>query len=57
MKDNIEFYFTVLDYIKGTDFMDMRAVPNYLRETFNLRKDEANNIYEKWSKYKGEKND
>ena len=37
--------------------MDMRAVPNYLRETFNLRKDEANNIYEKWSKFKGEKND
>ena len=57
MKDNTEFYFTVLDYFKGTDFMDMRAVPNYLRETFNLRKDEANNIYEKWSKFKGEKND
>ena len=45
---NLKFYFTVLDYIKGTDFMDLKSVPNYLRDNFGLRKDEAITIIDKW---------
>tara|TARA_Y100001938_G_scaffold128531_1_gene182372 strand:+ start:353 stop:526 length:174 start_codon:yes stop_codon:yes gene_type:complete len=48
MTENTKFYFRVLDYIKGTDFIDMKSVPNYLRENFGLRKDEAIHIIDKW---------
>ncbi len=55
---NLKFYFTVLDYIKGTDFMDLKSVPNYLREHFGLRKDEAVDIISRWKLIKkGEKNE
>tara|TARA_A100001015_G_scaffold149272_1_gene165524 strand:- start:4081 stop:4248 length:168 start_codon:yes stop_codon:yes gene_type:complete len=52
---NLKFYFTVLDYIKGTDFMDLKSVPNYFREHFGLRKDEAVDIINRWQQIdKGE---
>lgn len=55
---NLKFYFTVLDYIKGTDFMDLKSVPDYFREHFGLRKDEAIDIINKWQQIdKGEKNE
>ena len=58
MSDNLKFYFTVLDYIKGTEFMDMKSVPNYFREHFGLRKDEAVDIISRWKLIKkGEKNE
>jgi hypothetical protein len=58
MNDNLKFYFTVLDYIKGTEFMDMKSVPNYFREHFGLRKDEAVDIISRWKLIKkGEKNE
>ena len=48
MEKNMKFYFTVLDYIRNTGFMNMNGSPRYLRETFGLRKDEAFDIYGKW---------
>ena len=55
---NLKFYFTVLDYIKGTDFMDLKSVPNYFCEHFGLRKDQAVDIISRWQLIKkGEKNE
>jgi|TARA_R100000081_G_C4795925_1_gene160836 hypothetical protein len=48
MEKNMKFYFTVLDYIRKTGFMNMNGSPRYLRETFGLRKDEAHHVFGKW---------
>jgi hypothetical protein len=57
MKDNLKFYFTILNYIHGTKFMDLKSVPGYFCEHFGLRKDEAINIIDEWIETKREQSD
>ncbi len=48
--DDMELFFEELNYLRQSGEMNMYGAPRWLRDNYDLNRDEAQHVFDKWTK-------